>query len=243
MANIKLGELLLKANVLKENQLKAALSEQQKWGGKLGDILVRMSLLSEDLLIRALSKQLGLSVANLNAVEELDAALMAKIPIALAREVMAVPLQLREEGKALVVAMAEPQNVVYLDKLRSVANCRILPQLAGRAAVTQAIGRLYQPTHELPEADATFKMIDSLGRTIVRRPPPSPPAKPAPQAPAPASPDLKVVPRSPALSPQEAVRMIEEAQRGDAAALKAIVDLLIEKRVFTREEYLAKLRR
>ena len=40
MANIKLGDLLVKANVLNESQLKSALAEQQKWGGKLGEILV-----------------------------------------------------------------------------------------------------------------------------------------------------------------------------------------------------------
>jgi hypothetical protein len=49
MAQIKLGELLIKANVLQESQRKAALAEQAKWGGKLGEILVRMSLVSEDI--------------------------------------------------------------------------------------------------------------------------------------------------------------------------------------------------
>ena len=71
MAQIKLGELLIKANVLQESQLKAALAEQAKWGGKLGEILVRMNLVSEDILVRALSKQLAIPAVNLDAVKEI----------------------------------------------------------------------------------------------------------------------------------------------------------------------------
>ena len=46
---IKIGELLLKAKVVTEPQLKAALDEQKKWGGKLGEILVRMTFVSEEM--------------------------------------------------------------------------------------------------------------------------------------------------------------------------------------------------
>ena len=80
MAQIKLGELLIKANVHQESQLKAALAEQAKWGGKLGEILVRMSLVSEDILVRALSKQLNIPAVNLDAVQTIPGHLRAKIP-------------------------------------------------------------------------------------------------------------------------------------------------------------------
>ena len=56
---IRLGDLLVRANVISEVQLQQALAEQQRWGGRLGGILVRMGLLTEDLLVKALSKQLG----------------------------------------------------------------------------------------------------------------------------------------------------------------------------------------
>ena len=44
---IKIGDLLVKAGVITELQLKAALAEQSQWGGKLGDILVRMEFVTE----------------------------------------------------------------------------------------------------------------------------------------------------------------------------------------------------
>ena len=56
---IRIGDLLVKAGVISDAQLKAALAEQGQWGGKLGDILVRMEFLTEEVLVRALSKQSG----------------------------------------------------------------------------------------------------------------------------------------------------------------------------------------
>jgi type IV pilus assembly protein PilB len=38
----RLGELLIEAGLLNEDQLKAALNEQRKWGGRLGRTVVEM---------------------------------------------------------------------------------------------------------------------------------------------------------------------------------------------------------
>ena len=76
---IMLGELLLKAGVITEQQLRAALTEQKKWGGKLGSLLVDLNFLDEDTLVKALSKQLNLPrvdfeglVISAEALEILD---------------------------------------------------------------------------------------------------------------------------------------------------------------------------
>ena len=68
MASIRLGDLLVKAKVISDSQLKAALAEQQKWGGKLGELLVRMNFLTEDMLVKALSKQMNVPAVNLESV-------------------------------------------------------------------------------------------------------------------------------------------------------------------------------
>ena len=69
MPPIKLGDLLLKARAITDTQLKAALSEQQKWGGRLGEILVRMNILTEEMLVKALSKQLAVPAINLDTIQ------------------------------------------------------------------------------------------------------------------------------------------------------------------------------
>src|SRR6476469_1961171 len=99
---IKIGDLLVKAGVITELQLKAALAEQQQWGGKLGDILVRMEFLTEEVLVRALSKQTGTARADLTG--DGDQAALALVPPDVAEEFGVVPVQLKDEGRVIVVA-------------------------------------------------------------------------------------------------------------------------------------------
>ena len=257
MAQIKLGELLIKANVLQEGQLKAALAEQAKWGGKLGEILVRMSMVSEDILVRALSKQLNIPAVNLDAVQVVPPHVRAKIPAQTARDFAVLPLQLRDDGKTLVVAVADPLNVRHLDELRAISKCRIVPNVAGRTSIARAYSRIYEAADaELGEADTNFKVMDAQGRTLVKNmrdiqgAPPQQQAAPPPQAPP------RVTASRPSISegvpsvksggsgnPVELLKAVEEVQRKEVAALKAMVELLIEKGVFSREEYLAKVKR
>jgi hypothetical protein len=258
MPSIKLGELLIKANVLNESQLKAALAEQHKWGGKLGDILVRMSLVTEDVLVRALSKQLGIQAANLESVQGIPPHVRSKVPAAQCKDLMVVPLMLKDEGKTLVVAMAEPQNLSHLDTLRAVSKCRIVSQLGGRTAIARAFVRFYDGEADISDGEASFKVLDSQGNTVVKNisevQAPGASAPPGP-APAPAAPpvlrqtgpkfSLSDIPaqKSPSSDPHQLLRSVEDTQRREVAALKAMVELMIEKGIFTREEYVAKVKR
>jgi hypothetical protein len=250
MAQIKLGELLIKANVLQEGQLKAALAEQAKWGGKLGEILVRMSMVSEDILVRALSKQLNIPAVNLDAVQTVPPHVRAKIPAQTARDFAVLPLQLRDDGKTLVVAVADPLNVRHLDELRAISKCRIVPNVAGRTSIARAYSRIYEAADaDLGEADTNFKVMDAQGRTLVKNmrdvqgapPQPAPQAPPRPAASRPSAETPSV--KSGNSNPVELLKAVEEVQRKEVAALKAMVELLIEKGVFSREEYLAKVKR
>ena len=259
MASIRLGDLLVKAKVVSESQLKAALAEQQKWGGKLGELLVRMNFLTEDMLVKALSKQMNVPSVNLEAIQGIPAHVRAKVPPEVARDLVALPLQLRDDGKTLLVAMAEPQNLKQLDTLRSVSRCRITAQLAGRQAIARSFARFYEGEAEMEADESSFKLVDSQGHTLIknaedikaperrsttgaaaaiRMPPAAPPPAAAPRA------STGELPSSLASkSPSEMLRAIEEAQRKEVTALKGMVELLIEKGVFTREEYLSKVKR
>lgn len=238
MASIKLGDLLVKAKVLTETQLKAALAEQQRWGGKLGEILVRMNALSEEMLVKALSKQLGLQTVNLDAIQSIFPHVKAKIPKDIARDLSALPLQLRDDGRTLVVAMAEPQQVEHIDTLRAVARARIVPQLAGRTAIARAFSRFYENSADLSDNDSSFKMVDAQGKTILKT------AQQVKQEAGPRNRDTALELNDEASpSPREVLTFLEEGHRKEVAALKAMVELLIERGVFTREEYLNKVKR
>jgi len=269
MASIKLGALLLKAKVLTEPQLTAALNEQQKWGGRLGEILVRMNVLTEEMLVKALSKQLNVPAVNLDSVQGIPPHVKAKVPPEVARDLVALPLQVRDDGRTLVVAMWEPQNLTQIDTLRSVSRCRIMPQIAGRTQIAKAFARFYEGEGDSSDLEGSFKVLDAQGHTVIKTaeqvekkngpskaaPPSLAPAAAAPKELPPPAPAISLAEAPVRLtdqltsqlpqgnSPSESLTRLEDNQRKEVSALKAMVELLIEKGVFTRDEYLAKVRK
>jgi len=230
---IKIGDLLVKAGVITELQLKAALAEQQQWGGKLGDILVRMEFLTEEVLVRALSKQTGIARADLTG--EVDRGALAVVPADTAEEFGLVPIGLKDQGRTLVVAMSDPMNISATDHLVSLTGGRkIETRIAGAGAIRHAISRWYRGEEMLREdGEQSMRIVNNAGNTVVgfstRSPKP-----PTPQ------PAVVAAGRESAV---EVLRGVEETQRRSVAALKAMVELLIEKGVFSRDEYLARVKR
>ena len=228
---IRIGDLLVKAGVITDLQLKAALAEQSQWGGKLGDILVRMEFITEEVLVRALSKQTGVARADLSG--EADKQAIALVPAETAEEFNMVPLGCTDEGRTLIVAMSDPGNVMVADHLHSLTNCRIEAQLAGASAIRAAIARWYRG-EELSGEESSMKIVNNSGDSVVTVEPEKAQLKPAPAA---------REGKSARASALEVLRGVEETQRRSVAALKAMVELLIEKGVFSREEYLSRVKR
>jgi len=235
---IRIGDLLVRAGVITELQLKAALAEQQQWGGKLGDILVRMEFLTEEVLVRALSKQTGIVRADLSG--EADKAALEVVPADTAEEFGLVPIGLKDQGRILVVAMSDPLNISATDHLVSLTGGKkIETQLAGASAIRNAISRWYRGEELLRDEvgeQPGMKIVNNAGNTVVDMPSArkvssaKTKSTPAPTAPA-------------RQSAVEVLRGVEETQRRSVAALKAMVELLIEKGVFSRDEYLARVKR
>jgi hypothetical protein len=228
---IKIGDLLVKAGVITELQLKAALAEQSQWGGKLGDILVRMEFLTEEILVRALSKQTGVPRADLSGEGSREA--LALVPADVAEEFGVVPVGVKEEGRVLVVAMSDPLNISVSDHLRSLTGAkRIDAQLAGNSAIRAAISRWYRGEELLREdtGQLSIKIVDNSGQSVVTHDAPPPAAPVAGNG-------------KSTQGAGDVLHGVEETQRRSVAALKAMVELLIEKGVFSRDEYLARVKR
>lgn len=142
MRRIRLGDLLVKAGALDELQLKAALNEQQKWGGQLGKILVDLGFVDEDTMVRALSKQLGLRRARLDE---------AQIPVELlrmfdpndARARQYCPERHEPDRKRLHIGMVDPTDVKVVDDLCFRTGLRVEVAIAGESEVSRAIERLF----------------------------------------------------------------------------------------------------
>ncbi len=249
----RLGDILLRSRQLTESQLATAIAEQHRWGGLLGEILLRMDYVSEPVLVDALTRQMGVAAAEPVQLRSPEPSALRRLPLEVAQKLRAVPLQVKDKGKLMTVAMCEPQNLVLLDELRKATGCRITPLLIGPLTFIRLLNEHYgaedmQDMQDEP-AEGSFKMMDSQGKTIIKsiadiKPPP--PKAPQPLPP----PEATPVSGPPRLAPARAgsavanqLTDLEARQRQEVAALRAMVELLIERGVFTREEYLARVRK
>ncbi|MBI5576639.1 MAG: PilT/PilU family type 4a pilus ATPase [Deltaproteobacteria bacterium] len=111
---MKIGEILVAAGVIQEEQLQQALTVQSQLGGTLGENLIRLGFLNEEALLNALSEQMGMQHINLEKVE---------IPPAMQRLVQLETVRLRRilpigfEGKKLVVGMVDPTDLSALSDI------------------------------------------------------------------------------------------------------------------------------
>src|SRR5213593_2668955 len=137
----KLGEVLMEAGLLTQDQLTKALEESARSGQRLGEYLVDQAIVSERDIASRLSHQLGYLFVDLTK-ETLNPDLSVTIPEPLARRYQAVPL--KRDGKSLTVAMADPLDFEAIQDISFFSGCTVKPVLAGRSAVKEAAEKIYQ---------------------------------------------------------------------------------------------------
>jgi type IV pilus assembly protein PilB len=136
----KLGEVLMEAGLLSQEQLNKALEECAKAGKRLGEYLVDQDIVSEHDIAWRLSHQLGYLFVDLTK-EELNPELSSTIPEPLAKRYQAVPFKL--DGKSLTVAMVDPLDFEAIRDMSFVSGCTVKPVLAGRTAIKEAVEKVY----------------------------------------------------------------------------------------------------
>jgi len=139
---LKLGEMLIEAGILHDYQLNSALSYQRHWGGRLGGCLIKLGYLTENTLLDFLADQLKLTRVDLAECSISDEVL-EMIPAEKAREYNVIPLDRKEMYGTvyLLVAMADPTNLLAIDAIQFMSGCQVRPALASESAVREAIDR------------------------------------------------------------------------------------------------------
>jgi hypothetical protein len=140
MGKLMLGELLVSAGLVGEEQVLAAVRAQRGSGLPLGHYLVRSGILAEDQLLRVLSQQLEVPIVDLDALIVHDDALK-KVPAEYCKANLVVPY--RVDGRVLVVATADPTREEVLDHLRVTTFCDVRFSLATPSAIDRALERAY----------------------------------------------------------------------------------------------------
>jgi type IV pilus assembly protein PilB len=136
----KLGEILIRENIITPQQLKEVLEYQRLNGGRLGYNLVKLGLVSEEVLTAALSRQYGVPAVNLSSIE-IDDSVVRLIPREVAQRYCVLPIS--RIGTTLTLAMADPTNVYAMDDIKFVTGFTIEPVVASEVSVMKAIDRSY----------------------------------------------------------------------------------------------------
>src|SRR5262245_32930206 len=140
MARKRLGEILVEAGVLADAQLRAALTEQRRWGGPLGRILVDMKLITEEAMVQALSHQLNLPAVNLDT-KNIPTEVLDLMPGELAEQLSVMPFAV--QGKFLALRMLDATNLWASDTRRTPTRLNVRPYLAGPKAIERALAKNY----------------------------------------------------------------------------------------------------
>ena len=133
-----IGETLVEEGVLSKEQLTRALAEQKATGRLLGEMLVEQGVISPPVLVRTLAAQLGVRGCHLRH-GLIDPALLDEIGQEEAERLQALPLF--KVHNTLTVAMAEPQSLPKIDRLRHLTGCKILPVLALASNIEEFINK------------------------------------------------------------------------------------------------------
>lgn len=266
MARLKIGEMMMRAGLLDQLQLNAALAHQRQWGGKLGSVMVELGFVDEEMLWKGLAAQLGFPRIDL-ANAAISAQLIQRVPVDMCEKYMLFPVSYRDDTKTLTVATSDPNNTDALDDLQFRTRWKVACGLAPDTEVQWAIRHYYKndsspcpPLRKrkalaVDSGDEELKITDMAGNTVMKRvsdiQPPG--GQPMPQPPNsnpfgnPGSVAAFGTPTSVAGAPPgalspELAALKAELDRNNRF-IKTLVELCITRGIFTQEEYVERMKR
>lgn len=216
----KLGEMLIQAGIIDQNQLMHALERQKMWGGKLGSNLVLLGFVQEEQLMSFLSEKLMIAAVNLNKVAVSPEALKV-LSLEQAEKYCVLPFEVK--GKNLSLAMADPSDLSTVSELQFATNMTINPYVALEKTIREAINRYYRSVETAQEPETPALSPIEVVRTesemvLTHIETPKTPTQPT------APPSISAEPKAKTSTfPTEAV-------------LRATVKILIRKGIITYEE-------
>ena len=144
--SVRLGELLTKASLITQDQLKDALKVQKDTGSKLGETLIKLGFVSEEDITECLSQQFGVPSINLDHFE-IDASVIKLINADVARKYNILPVN--KTGATITIAMADPTNVFAMDDIKFMTGYNVEPVVASELGIKAAIDNYYGSTSAL----------------------------------------------------------------------------------------------
>src|SRR6478672_45877 len=149
----KLGEILVRENLITSQQLRETLEYQRANGGRLGSNLVKLGYVSDDVVTAVLSRQYGVPSINLDLFQ-IDKGMIKLISEEVALKYGVLPVS--KSGATLTLAMADPTNVFAMDDIKFMTGLNVEPVIASESSIEHAIGKYYKGSAEIDIFDAAI---------------------------------------------------------------------------------------
>ncbi len=138
--HLKLGELLLYAGKIDNEQFELAMAEQLKSQKKIGVILVEMGFVSAGDIVEALEYQLGFPRVDLSKFD-ININVVTLIPESIVRRHNLIAIDMKDD--VLIVAMEDPLNFFAIDDVKLFTKYDVEPVLSTPEDISRAIDRFY----------------------------------------------------------------------------------------------------
>ena len=158
----RLGELLVRENLISLQQLQKAQAEQRKTGARIGSLLVKSGAIAEGDLTQFLSKQYGVPAISLKDFD-VDDEVIKLVPKNIAEKHQVLPVN--RAGSSLIVAMSDPSNIFAIDEIKFHTGYNVEPVVASEVAIKEAIEHYY--AEKGPSYDELMQGFDDNDVSIV----------------------------------------------------------------------------
>jgi len=137
----QLGTILVQAGIITVKTLERALDRQKGTGKRLGTVLNEMGVITEEELIKALAEQFGIRTVTNFASHSFNEGILRLVPENMAIQKFIFPL--KQKDGMLALAIIDPFDHETIDFLTQKTGLKIIPVLATRNDITDAISRHY----------------------------------------------------------------------------------------------------
>lgn len=164
----KLGEMLVKAQLITDAQLEEIMKIQRREGGKLGSIVVRQGFCSDQDIVSFLGMQYGVPAADLEQWPPIDPSVIALIPKDLAQRHKVLPLQ--RTGNVLTLAMSDPTDIFAMDDVRFHTGYNVDPVVSSEMGLVRAVEQYYGGASGVRLADGSHGRATHSGASAAAGP-------------------------------------------------------------------------
>ncbi|HEX9204579.1 MAG TPA: hypothetical protein VF853_01500, partial [Candidatus Deferrimicrobiaceae bacterium] len=144
----KIGEMLLKGNVITADQLRTALETQEKTRERIGTVLVKAGYIKEEELLAFLGRQFNLPVVDLSKYE-INSEVVRLLPEEMVQKHLALPIN--RIGAKMIVAVADPSNMAIIDGIGFKTGYSVELVLASERDITAAINKFFDRSMEMKD--------------------------------------------------------------------------------------------